>query len=39
MDSAYIKRNGTICFISDFGELNKRIKRKPFPFLKYSICF
>ena len=24
------KNNGTICFISDFREFNKRIKRKPF---------
>ena len=25
------KKNGTVCFISDFRELNRRIKRKPFP--------
>ena len=28
------KKNGTICFISDFRELNKKIKRKTFPILK-----
>ena len=27
-------KNGTICFISYFGELNKRIKRKCFPIPK-----
>jgi hypothetical protein len=25
------KKDGTVWFISDFQELNKRIKRKPFP--------
>ena len=33
------KKNGTVRFISDFRELNKKIKRKPFPFLKYRIYF
>ena len=28
------KKNGTVRFISDFKELNKRIKRKPFPISK-----
>ena len=28
------ERNGTVQFISDFSELNKRIKRKPFPIPK-----
>ena len=25
------KKNATVCFISNFRELNKRIKREPFP--------
>ena len=28
------KKDGTNCFISDFREFNKRIKRKPFPIPK-----
>ena len=28
------KINGTVCFISNFREVNKRIKRKPFPIPK-----
>ena len=28
------KKNGTVRFISDIRELNKRIKRKPFPIPK-----
>ena len=28
------KKNGTVCFIFDFREMNKRIKRKPFPIPK-----
>ena len=28
------KKNGTIYFLSDLGELNKGIKRKPFPIPK-----
>ena len=28
------KKNGTICFISYFGELNKRMKTKSFPIPK-----
>ena len=31
------KKNGTVCFISDVRELNKRIKRKLFPIQKYRI--
>ena len=37
MDSIYIlfsKKHGTVSFISNFRELNKRIKRKPFSILK-----
>ena len=30
------KNNGTVRFISDFRELNIRIKRKPFPIPKHS---
>ena len=30
------KINGTVRFISDFKELNERIKSKPFPIPKYS---
>ena len=30
------KINGTVRFISDFRELNKTIKTKPFPIPKYS---
>ena len=28
------KKNGAVCFISDFRELNERIKRTPFLILK-----
>ena len=28
------KKNASVCFISVLGELNKRIKRKPFPLQK-----
>ena len=30
------KKNGTVRFISDFRELNKTIKTKPFPIPKHS---
>ena len=30
-------KNGTVRFISDFRELNKTIKKKPFPIPKHSI--
>ena len=34
------KRNVTVHFISDFRQLNKRIKRKPFPIPKIQdLCF
>ena len=32
----YTKDNGTVRFISDFRELNKTIKNKPFPIPKHS---
>ena len=30
------KKNRTICFLNDFGEVNKRLIRKPFPIPKIS---
>ncbi len=30
------KKDKTICFLSDFWEVNKRLVRKPFPFPKIS---
>ncbi len=30
------KKDKTVCFISDFGEVNKRLVRKPFPIQKIS---
>ena len=30
------KKNGTVCFLSDFREVNKRIVRTPFPIPKIS---
>ena len=33
------KLSGTTCFIPDFKELNKRIKRKPFPKPKIQDLF
>ena len=30
------KKNDTVCFISDFQELNKRLKRKLFPIPKIN---
>ncbi len=31
------KKNRTICFLSNFWEVNKRLIRKPFPILKISM--
>jgi len=31
------KKNGTVCFLSDFQEVNKRIVRTPFPIPKISM--
>ena len=28
------KKNGEVCFLTDFGEVNKRLVRKPFPLAK-----
>ena len=42
MGSAYIyipENNGTVCFISDFRDLYKKIKRKPFPNPKIQDLF
>ena len=33
------KKNGTVRFISDFRDMNKWMKRNPFPIKKYKICF
>jgi hypothetical protein len=30
------KKNRTVCFLSNFQEVNKRLIRKPFPFPKIS---
>jgi hypothetical protein len=30
------KKNRTVCFLSSFGEVNKRLIRKPFPIPKIS---
>jgi hypothetical protein len=33
------KKNKTVCFLSDFWEVNKRLVRKPFPIPKISTVF
>jgi hypothetical protein len=32
----YTKKDQTVCFLSDFWEVNKRLVRKPFPNPKIS---
>ncbi len=32
----YTKKDKTVCFVSDFREVNKRLVRKPFPIPKIS---
>jgi hypothetical protein len=36
LNLSFYRKDKTVCFLSDFGEVNKRLVRKPFPIPKIS---